>query len=352
VPEVPGLGYRVIAEASTVTPEDTGHVESPAAHEPARADGRTLANGFFRIELDESGAIASLVDMRVIGGRELFRTGQPGNQLVLFDDRPAAFDAWDIDASYEARSFPLAATQIEVSETGPLRATLRVVYRFGASTLTQHISVYSSSARIDFATRIDWHERHRLLKAAFPLDLRAGQATYEVQYGSIERATHRNTSWDAARFEVWAHRWVDLSESKYGVSLLNDGRYGHDVHDTTVRISLARGPTYPDPEADQGEHVVTYSLYPHLGDWRAGGTVLAAYVLNRPARLHVLTTEDAERTQSSRRMETVASLISAVPEAVVIEAVKRAEDGDGLIIRLYEAHGGRHIARIHFTGKR
>jgi alpha-mannosidase len=324
---------------------------------PARAEGHLLENGYFRVELDASGAIASLVDKRVPGGRELFRPGQPGNDLMLFDDRPEHFDAWDVDASYEARAYPLGKAEIAVVERGPLRATIRVVRRFGASNLTQDISVYRSLPRIDFATRIDWHERHRLLKAAFPLDLRTTTATYEIQYGSVERATHRNTSWDAARFEVWAHRWVDLSESDFGVSLLNDSRYGHDVHDGTLRISLMRGTTYPDPEADQGEQTVTYSLYPHLGDWRRGGTVPAAYALNRPARVHAPGRESraagaaqgkggqpaSDSAAQSRGV--AASLFTAEPAAAVVEAVKRADDGDGLIVRVYECHGGRHAAR-------
>jgi alpha-mannosidase len=238
----------------------------------------------------------------------------------------------------------MGEASIEVVETGPLRATLRISRPLGAcSHITQDVSLYRSIPRIDFATHIDWHEHHRLLKAAFPFDLRAAQATYEVQYGSVQRATHRNTSWEQARFEVWAHRWVDLAESDYGVSLLNDGRYGHDVHDSTLRISLVRGPTYPDPQADQGEQFVTYSLYPHAGDWRAGGTIPAAYALNRPVWVSV---GSRDLTAAAIHSRVSASVFTAQPQATVIEVVKRAEDGDGLIVRVYESHGGRHTARV------
>ncbi|HLY32106.1 MAG TPA: glycoside hydrolase family 38 C-terminal domain-containing protein, partial [Ktedonobacterales bacterium] len=199
-----------------------------------------------------------------------------------------------------------------------------------------------------------WHEHHLLLKAAFPLDLRTTQARSEIQYGSIERATHRNTSWDQARFETCAHRWIDLSEADYGVSLLNDGRYGHDIHDTTVRLSLLRSATSPDPDADQGEHVFTYCLSPHLGDWRTGGAIPAAYALNRQPVV-VSMAGAVKPTPSTRaRGATVlagiadpfGAFFTVTPASVVIEAIKRAEDGDGLIVRVYEAHGARCQAHL------
>jgi alpha-mannosidase len=392
VPAVPGLGYRLIAPDSIAT----GRAAATASSQPAsaaadspgqmaRAGDRWLENAAFRLALNAWGEITSLIDKRIPGGREGFLAGQPGNQLLLFDDRPQEFDGWNIDATYERRSVRLGQeppATISVLEAGPLRATLRVVRVTDGAIVTQDISLYHAIPRIDFATRIDWQARHRLLKAAFPLDLRVTRATFEAQYGAVERPTHRNTSWDQARFEVWAHRWVDLSESDYGVSLLNDGRYGHDVHDSTLRISLARGPTYPDPHADEGAHVVTYSLYPHLGDWRAGGTVAAAYALNRPVRTAspnplppVAQLGDGDASplagsppcarggvaagipplipaafsgKAARGVHGVsaAGLFAATPERVVIEAVKRAADGEGLIVRLYEAHGGRCTARV------
>ncbi|HLZ25252.1 MAG TPA: alpha-mannosidase [Ktedonobacterales bacterium] len=333
---LPALGVIVLEQADADTPV--------AESDGARADGRTLESACFRVELNDTGEIISCVDKRVHGGRELVTAGHTLNHLQAFDDRPANFDAWDIDATYEQRPLPLGDATVEVLERGPVRATMLVTRRFRFSTIKQRISVYDAIPRIDCNMRIEWHEHHVLLKAAFPLDLRSRVATSEIQYGAIERPTHRNTSWDAARFETVAHRWIDFSEASYGVSLLNDGRYGHDVHDNVVRITLLRSPTDPDPEADQGMHEVTYSLYPHLGDWRTGGTVAAAYALNRQPYVAPVpqSVDTAESVQTER-----AALFSTGVDGVVIEAVKRHERDDGVIIRVYEAHGARRRADFH-----
>ncbi len=348
VPSLPARGYRLIESILQNGTAKTKKQNTPDPLAPLATE-RTLENAFFRLEFDDHGEITSCVEKRIAGGRELLLAGQTGNRLVMFDDRPRAFDAWDIDKTFERKAYPVSnegETQIEVVEQGPLRATLLVRHRVLSSIIEQRISLHRDLPHIDFATRIDWHERHLLLKAAFPLDLRTTQARSEIQYGSIERATHRNTSWDQARFETCAHRWVDLSEAEYGVSLLNDGRYGHDIHDTTLRLSLLRSATYPDPEADQGEHVFTYSLYPHLGDWRAGGTIPAAYALNRPPIVISLDTVSLSSEMGSGVEAVGASFFTAEPTNVVIEAIKPAADGDGLIVRLYESHGARSQAHI------
>ncbi len=332
VPEIPAWGFRVVSSEDVVRGQ-SGDLE------PARAAANTLENGFFRLELDENGEIRSCVDKRVPGGREVFRAGQPGNALLAFDDRPRDFDAWDIDATYERTVYYPERAEIAIEETGPVRATLRVRRRLRSSTIEQRISVYRSVPRIDIATEIDWHEQHLLLKAAFPFDLRATHARYEIQYGSIERPTHRNTSWDQARFEVVGHRWADISEGGYGVSLLNDGKYGHDANGATLRLSLLRSPTWPDPTADQGRHEFTYSLLPHLGDWRDGGTVQQAYALNRPMLVRSL-------AGMAGGGDTATWLFAAEPEGVVLEAIKRADDGDGVIVRVYDAYGTRQQARV------
>jgi alpha-mannosidase len=195
--------------------------------------------------------------------------------------------------------------------------------------------------RIDFATHVEWHERRTLLKVAFPVDIRASHATYEIQFGTIQRATHQNTEFDRARFEVPAQRWADLSEGNYGVSLLNDCKYGYDVKGNQLRLSLLRAPVHPDPEADQGEHDFTYSLLPHTGDWRTE-TVREAAQLNVPLRA-VLVESKSGPLPSRQGFASV-----NVPN-VVIDAVKRAEDSDSIIVRFYEAYGQRGNVTLTFA---
>ena len=178
--------------------------------------------------------------------------GQAANVLQLFDDRPHLHDAWDFDHSYERTKWePNAAESMEVIERGPVRAVVRVVRKTERSTITQDITLYASSSRIDFVTKVDWREKHVLMKVAFPVDVRASNATYEIQYGTIERPTHHSTAADRGKYENTALRWVDLSEGNYGVSLLNDCKYGHDVRENVLRLSLLRSSIDPDPAADQ-----------------------------------------------------------------------------------------------------
>jgi alpha-mannosidase len=226
---------------------------------------------------------------------------------------------------------------VRVVEAGPLRATLEVQRRILHSDYVQRIALRYNSARLDFDTTITWHERHILLKVAFPVDVLSPVATYDIQWGNTQRPTHRNTSWDWARFETCAHKWVDLSEGNYGVSLLNDCKYGHDIQDNVIRLSLLRSPTIPDPDADQGEQKFVYSLFPHAGSWGVD-TVREAYALNEPLiarRLHMSTqTLPADR-------ESVMAFFSCSAQNFVIETLKRAEDGQGLILRGYECQRQR-----------
>jgi alpha-mannosidase len=223
-------------------------------------------------------------------------------------------------------------------ETGPLRGTLEIKRRILNSSFTQRISLAYNSPRIDFETTIDWVERHILLKVAFTVDVLSPFATYEIQFGNVERSTHRNTSWDWARFENAAQKWVDLSEGDYGVSLLNDCKYGHNIQGNLIRLSLLRSPTLPDPEADQGTHRFTYSLLPHAGDWR-GHTIPQAYALNDPMAVY--------KPLSARKTELNPIIYLSVDAPnLVVETVKQAEDGDGVIVRLYECHRTRGTATL------
>ncbi|HEX6542739.1 MAG TPA: alpha-mannosidase [Ktedonobacterales bacterium] len=349
LPEVPGRGSLVIewGTQQTQAGEQAGESELTATEDESSI---RLENAYFSLHLDRSGEIVSLQDRRVEGGRELIPAGARANVLTAYEDLPREFDAWDIDAYYTRKPYQMETTGVSLVERGPLRAVVRVERRFRSSTITQQLVLYRANPRIDFETHIDWHEKHVLLKAAFPLDLRTPHATSEIQYGAIERPVHRNASWEQARFEVPAHRWVDLSEGDYGVSLLNDGRYGHDVADGRIGLTLLRSPTWPDPQADQGEHTLIYSLYPHLGDWRSGGTIAAGCALNRPLLTHARDTGDtadlehAEDGESTRMPSAI--MFTSGTGNVVIEAIKRSQDGKLVVVRLYEATGVRARAVI------
>jgi alpha-mannosidase len=224
-------------------------------------------------------------------------------------------------------------------EAGGLRAVVRSRTAFGSSTIDQAMVLTAGSRRIDFVTDVDWHEEHKLLKVAFPVAVHAPHASFEIQFGHVERPTHENTSWERARFEVCAHRWADLSEAGYGVALLNDCKYGYDVRGNVLRLSLLRAPTAPDPTCDRGRHRFTYSLLPHAGDLREGGVVAAGYALNAPLEVRPTTAHTGARPAS-------ASFVSTAQPGFVVETVKRGDDGEGIVLRGYEAHGGRCRVRL------
>ncbi len=223
-----------------------------------------------------------------------------------------------------------------MEETGPLRGVLRLRWQFRDSTITQRATIYADSPRIDFRTEADWHEQQVLLKVAFPIAVRTNKATDDIQWGNIERPTHWNTSWDWARFESVAHKWVDLSEGNYGVALLNDCKYGHDVHNNVVRLTLIKSAVRPDPQADQGFHQFTYSLLLHNGDWREGRVVQHAYELNYPLRAAQVP------AQPKGRLPGCFAFAACDAEHVIIEMVKRAENDDAWIVRAYEHKQHRH----------
>ena len=342
LPGVPSLGYRVYSLAPG---------ESPAPGSELTVTPALLENAFWRLELNERGQIASLWDKR--RGRQVLlhstqdgvAPGARGNVLQAFEDRPMDFDAWDIDIYYLEKMVEVDdLVEAVVEETGPVRGTLRLTWRFYDSTITQRLSLYAHSPRIDFRTNIDWQERQVLLKAAFPVNVRATKATYDIQFGNLERPAHWNTDWDYARFEVVGHKWVDLSEGNYGVALLNDCKYGHDVRDGVLRLTLLKSAIDPDPEADRGEHVFTYSLLPHAGGWREGGVEAEAYALNNPMRAGLLPRAQAGDLPPAFSL----ARLGEGDDHVVLETVKQAEDGDGWIVRLYESRRCRS-ANVRLT---
>ena len=341
--------------------------ESSSTGVPAGQHSDYLENDLLRVEFSPDGDIIRIFDKA--NRRDVLPPGAVANQFQAFEDRPKFWDAWDIDIFYDDKLWLAEpAASIELVEQGPLRWTLEIRRQILNSVATQRISLTRGSARLDFDTVIDWRERHVLLKVAFPVDILAPQATYDIQWGNVQRPTHRNTSWDWARFETCAHKWVDLSEGGYGVSLLNDCKYGHDIRDNILRLSLLRAPTVPDPEADQGEHHFTYSLLPHAGGWEAG-TAAEAYRLNDPVigfrcpvigdrspvigdRLPVIGEPlpmDSETPITDYRSPITdhRSLLTSSAPNIIIETVKRAEDGNGLIVRFYESQ--RRRANVTLT---
>ncbi len=322
---VPPKGYAVYHLVA-------GESENAPPTSQLKVSEKHLENDYLRIKIDKAGRFTSVYDK--FEEREILPKGEKGNILQFFDDRPGSNDAWDIDHNFECCRWEAKTTErIEVVEKGPLRAVVRVVHKTDRSTITQDIILAADAVRVDVATHVDWYEKRTLLKVAFPVDILSPRATYHIQFGSIERNTHENTDWDRARFEVPAHHWADLSEGDYGVALLNDCKYGYDVKDNTLRLSLLRSPVDPDPHADEGEHTFTYALCPHGGDWREG-VVQQGFELNQP----LLAWSTKAHTG---QLPPVYAFADIDVEHVILDTVKKAEDSNALILRLYESYGQR-----------
>ncbi len=329
-------GYAVWDLAATTVPVEVDDAVSVSLTH--------LENELLRVELDlMTGLITRVYDKlserEVLGktrGPEGLLVDACANQFQLFEDRPLFWDAWDVDIfAYETGRVVTELDSLTVIEEGPVRGAIRLVRRFGSSTITQTIQLTAYSPRIDFITEVDWHETDRMLKVGFPVAINAPRATYEIQYGSVERPTHHNTSWDTARFEVCAQRWADLSEGDYGVALLNDCKYGHDTRDNVMRLTLLRSPCAPDPEADRGRQEFTYSLLPHAEDFRDGEVIEQAAALNSPPRARALVGNRPGPLPLEQ------SYFSVDNAAVYIEAIKKAEREEAIIVRVYEGHNSR-----------
>lgn len=300
---------------------------SDAVAETTKGNGLMLENDLIRYEFSENGEIVAVKDKET--GHLVLDDGQHGNMLSLYVDNPTAYDAWDIDIYYE-KQFLENARPVKVQNIadGKVRKGLKFELEIGTSKIQQKVYLDVNSKRLDFETEVDWNELHHMLRVAFPVRIRSNEFTSDIQYGYAKRPTHRNTSWDMAKFETAAHRYVDISDPNYGVALLNDCKYGHKVHENILDLNLLRSPTDPDPVADQGHHEFTYSLFPHAG------TLIESDVIKEAAMLNF----------KPVAFENMAGSINLCPikldaDGISLEVVKKAEKDDSLVIRLVETKG-------------
>jgi alpha-mannosidase len=329
IENIPPFSFKHIC----ITPSDA----KPGVSSPWKMTNHMVETPLFRIRFDSKGQLSSVHDKTL--RRELIAKGGRANQFLAFKDLPKQWDAWEIDPEYPHHHIDLLRFEkLRIVEQGPLRGVVRLEYRSeGASRLTQDVHLYHKARRIDFKTAVIWKEKQTLLKVAFPLNVKTHTATSEIQFGALQRTTRPVDPRDKARYEVPAQQWVDLSEQKFGISLLNDSKYGHDASDTTLRLTVLRSPHYPHPidplrladdrVTDQGEHSFTYSLFPHAGDWRAGGSTQRARELNQPPLV------------VAGLAASVPSLFTISSQNVLVDSIKKAEDSDDVIIRLHEGYG-------------
>ncbi len=325
-----GRACAFVENLAPMTATPMWFVDSAEAEETMSISTKTFDTPFFAGAFDSAMRITSLVDKRT--GREIAKPGEALNRIVCYENRPHNYDAWDINIYYDERQWDVdALISAEVVEQGPVLTKLRCEYKFNNSKIVQHIVFYSAIDRIDFETYVDWKEQHHMLKAHFPVDVFYNEATYDIQYGNVRRATHKNTSWDVARFEVCAHKWADVSEGNYGFTLMNDCKYGHSVDENSVALTLLKSSTLPNPEADQEEHTFTYSIMPHAGDWRCAAAPTMAYMLNIPVTA----------VAGAGGRGSLNSMFSVDSENVIIESVKHGLKANGIVVRLYECYGER-----------
>jgi alpha-mannosidase len=333
VDAMPSMGYEILRVVPGVAPA----VTDLSAHD------LTLENAALRVTVDgKTGCITSLFDKRA--NFESIAKDGCGNELIAFKDTPKDYDAWNIDSDFEKVTTPIdGAESVKLVEKGPLRAIIRVVRAWQHSHFQQDITLYAGSDVVQVANDFDWHEDHVLLKAAFPLAASSASATYEIPYGSIERPTTRNNSWEAAKFEVPALRWADLGDADHGFSLINNTKYGYDAKADVLRLSLLRAPTWPDPQVDRGRHSFSYELYPHAADWKKAETVRRGYEFNYPLQAFAV-------TQHPGKLPARYSYVEVSSPNVVLTAMKKAEDSSAIIYRFYEWAGGSGTVDLTIPG--
>ncbi len=324
VKDVPATGWKAVKElnfTNTIQIQD-----------------KTIENKYFIVKLDDKAQIISIYDKEA--GREVVEHGKVANAIQAFEDLPYNYDNWELSPYYKQKMWSVDQVASVEPVTDGARAGFKIVRNFLSSTITQHMYLYENSRRIDFETVVDWKEKHIVLKAAFPVNVHTDKAVYETQFGYLERPTHENTPYDAAKFEVCAHKFADISEDDYGVAILNDCKYGHNTEGNVIKLTMLKAGTYPNEAADNEIHTFTYSLYPHAGNHKQGKVVQNAYLLNSP-----LTAFDACGDGS---LENVFSTVSCNKENVIIDTVKKAENADAIVVRAYDAYNRRGKAEFTF----
>lgn len=361
IKDIPSYGYKVIhyGENPGLNTTDLSFV---------MVTENSMENAFYKIEINGNGEISDLYDKE--NGRRI-SCETPMNMLQAYEDKPQRFDAWDIDVYYKEKPYkPFQLVKSEVVEQGALRGVLRHVWVFNRSVITQDMILYHNSRRIDFKTTADWKEEQVLLKVYFPVDVHCEEAVYEIQFGNIKRPTHTNNEWDFAKFEVCGHRWADLSEGNYGVSILNDCKYGYDIHQNTLGLSLIKSAVRPDETADRKIHEFTYSLFPHAGSVTQCEVQKEAMMLNMPLLYSFAEKQEQQAwphcqdgqpvQQEGNRKETESgaisySMIETDCSHIVIDTVKKAEADEAFIVRLYEFKNEKEAGirlKFHFPAKR
>lgn len=327
VSHIPPLGYKKLYETEELLEESTG-----------KEWDYTFENPFIKVCFNEKMEITSLYEKEA--KKELIQEGRCGNVLRTYEDRPMQWDNWDIDVFYQRKPYEADwYSPARVIENGEVRMVVEFECGFLDSTVTQQVCLYHQIPRIDFRTKADWKTHHVILKTHFPVDVNTTRASYEIQFGNVERETTNNYSWDTAKFEACGHKWADLSENSSGISLLNDCKYGYGIKKGDMSLTLIKSGTYPNEDADIGEHEFTYSIYPHAGRWQEAKTVEMAYNLNVP----MLAKRTGRQEGCGGEYE---SFLKCSQESCFVEVIKKAEDGNGVIVRMYENKNNRVRAQI------
>jgi len=323
--EIPAQGWAV------VKPQSVGRVT---------VKGLTAENDFFFLELDEAGRIVKLIDKRV--NRQVFFENAPANEIQIFEDMPRSYDNWELAEYHKSKCrVQDGKADITVLDEG-CRRGFKICRTYHNSTIEQRMYLYDSIARIDVEHDIQWAEKQQVVKIAFPTDINASAARYDIQFGNVERPTHQNTSWDEAKFEVCAQKWMDLSEYNYGVSILNDCKYGFNTEGNVMKLTVLKSGVYPNVQADVGEHTFTYAIYPHEGDFRRGGTVREAYSFNQPLSA-VAVTANTDGT-----LQDTFSFLSTDCDNIIIDTVKQCEDSNDVLVRLHDTFDCKTTPTVTF----